>query len=250
MVFFSKIRSNAGNIDDILVDATAEISNETVSGSWTRLAETAIRKKKTHEAQGHAQIPSSSIVESKELVGSIMSQMGGIVNVSSFLGPSVMAACFGVDTALNIVPVVVCVNFEETAPNETTLNIAGYSKNEKAAQKAIERFKIRLAGDELEESFTKNNNLVWIAAFVPLISIVLDLLLGGGMQITGMVFAFNCAILGFDHMRLKMSGIDVTALNGWMCVLIPVYLYKRAKLLGHKLSYFVTWIVFFIISLF
>jgi hypothetical protein len=247
MVFFTKISSNPGNIDDILIDAAAEIANETVPGSWTRFAAAAIRKKKTREAREQVQIPSAPISEAKELVVSTLAQMGEIVDVSSFSGPSAVAACCGVDTTLNIVPVVICVDFEESASNETTLNVIGYSKNEKAAQKAIERFKLRLEGGELPEPIAKNNNLVWVAAFVPLISIVLDFLLSGTLSTVG-VFAFNCAILGLDRMRLKMSGIDVAALSGWMCVLIPVYLFKRAESLSQKLSYFWVWIACFLIS--
>jgi hypothetical protein len=132
--------------------------------------------------------------------------------------------------------------------NETTLNITGYSKNGKAAQNAVERFKLRLEGKELPEPLAKSNNLVWVAAFVPLITIVLDFLLNGTLSTAG-VFVFNCVILGLDRMRLKMSGIDVSALSGWMCVLIPVYLFKRAESLSHKLSYFWVWIACFLISL-
>jgi hypothetical protein len=89
---------------------------------------------------------------------------------------------------------------------------------------------------------------VWIAALIQLISIVLDFLMNGALSATWVVFACNCGILALDHMRLKMSGIDVSALSGWMCVLIPVYLFKRAELLGHKLSYFWVWIACFLIS--
>ncbi|HBE2307500.1 DUF4339 domain-containing protein, partial [Salmonella enterica] len=52
-----------------------------------------------------------------------------------------------------------------------------------------------------------------------------------------------------DERKLRKSGVDTTAF-GWLAWLIPVYLWRRAKILGQKPAYFWVWLVMLILVLF
>jgi len=47
-----------------------------------------------------------------------------------------------------------------------------------------------------------------------------------------------------DERKLKAAGHDTKKMGGaW---LVPVYLYKRARVLKHNLAYFIVWVVCFV----
>lgn len=84
-----------------------------------------------------------------------------------------------------------------------------------------------------------NNTLVWIIAFIPVI--------GALFSFGSIVFlAVNIILTYLDENNLKKCGCDTSALGyAW---LIPMYLYKRAKLLNQNKAYFVIWCITFVIS--
>jgi hypothetical protein len=85
-----------------------------------------------------------------------------------------------------------------------------------------------------------NNILIWILAFIPLI--------GALFEFGTLVFlAINIILCFIDDKILEKSGYDTDSLDAW---LVPVYLYKRAKMLGHNLAYFIVWCVSFGLSFF
>ncbi len=59
----------------------------------------------------------------------------------------------------------------------------------------------------------------------------------------------NIALGYLDERKLRKSGVDTTAF-GWLAWLIPVYLWRRAKILGQKPAYFWVWLVMLILVLF
>lgn len=112
------------------------------------------------------------------------------------------------------------------------------------------------------------NALVWILAFLPLVFGIFDaaidmenkrlairtISLGfDAKQIPsipfGIPFAINTALCLWDDRRLKRAGYN----SRWMVltalVLVPVYLFMRAKLLKQRPSYAITWIAMMLLGL-
>ncbi|EEZ6122961.1 DUF4339 domain-containing protein [Escherichia coli] len=110
-------------------------------------------------------------------------------------------------------------------------------------------------------------DVVWTLAFAPLIGYILEMWTAG---LNGMSFEraydavsegqywfisliLNIALGYLDERKLRKSGVDTTAfgwLAGWLAWLIPVYLWRRAKILGQKPAYFWVWLVMLILVLF
>lgn len=90
-----------------------------------------------------------------------------------------------------------------------------------------------------------NKLLGWLMALVPIIGIPLEMMTGFGK----IYFCLN-VILGYiDGYRLKKQGIDTSRFGG-LAVIVPYYLYKRAKALGDNLGYFAAWCVLFLVTFF
>ena len=90
-----------------------------------------------------------------------------------------------------------------------------------------------------------NKLLGWLMALVPVIGIPLEMMTGFGK----IYFCLN-VILGYiDDYRLRKQGVDTSRFGG-LAVIVPYYLYKRAKALGDNLGYFVTWCVLFLVTCF
>ncbi len=106
-------------------------------------------------------------------------------------------------------------------------------------------------------------DVVWTLAFAPLIGYILEMWTAG---LNGMSFEraydavsegqywfisliLNIALGYLDERKLRKSGVDTTAF-GWLVWLIPVYLWRRAKILGQKPAYFWVWLVMLILVLF
>jgi len=92
--------------------------------------------------------------------------------------------------------------------------------------------------------------LVWIVAVTPILSTIMAIMLFGDERenIDG-VFALiiNIVFCYMDAGNLKKQGFDTSNIMAW---LVPVYLYKRAKLLNQNMAYFAVWCVLFSISFF
>lgn len=93
------------------------------------------------------------------------------------------------------------------------------------------------------------NLSVWIVALSPMVGVFFELL---GLVLIGMPWLIFPDIIGLalsiyfayvDQKKLKAIGHDTSKLGPpW---LVPVYLFKRARMLNHKLTYFTVWCVVF-----
>ena len=98
-----------------------------------------------------------------------------------------------------------------------------------------------------------NNTLVWWLAFGPLLGIVVAGFLSGatGKDITDFwwtTLVLNVALSVADEKKLKKAGHATDSMG--LAFIVPVYLFKRAKVLKQSNSYFIVWIVLFVLSLF
>lgn len=96
-----------------------------------------------------------------------------------------------------------------------------------------------------------DNTLVWTLAFAPILGAILEQVLrntlGHAKIFSLATLALNIVLALQDEKKLKQLGYNVEQLGGaW---LIPVYLFKRAKMLNHNLAYFIVWIVCFALLL-
>ena len=89
------------------------------------------------------------------------------------------------------------------------------------------------------------NLIIWILALSPLFGIISEvigfLLIGLPIPILPDVLVFALSIyLGYvDRKKLKALGHDTSKMGPpW---LVPIYLFKRARILEHKLTYFIIW---------
>ena len=105
-----------------------------------------------------------------------------------------------------------------------------------------------------------NNTIVWLIAIAPIFQSFFQGFVYGFVNSLSynrnysfgtffwVAFIINSVLCYWDINKLKESGIDTSKIKNdyW---LVPVYLYKRAKLLNQELSYFIVWIVTFILSI-
>ncbi|SFE32621.1 protein of unknown function [Thermoanaerobacter thermohydrosulfuricus] len=93
-----------------------------------------------------------------------------------------------------------------------------------------------------------NNSYVWWLAFLPIIGIlienILSILLNKNISRFWLVtYILNSLFASADNRRLKEAGYNTDKLgSSW---LVPVYLFKRAKLLNQSKSYAIVWCVTF-----
>lgn len=95
-----------------------------------------------------------------------------------------------------------------------------------------------------------DNTLVWIVAVIPILSIILAIVMfGDKRENIDAFFALvaNITLCYVDAASLKKQGYETKNLSAW---LIPVYLFKRAKMLNHSLAYFAVWCVLFLLTFF
>ena len=89
------------------------------------------------------------------------------------------------------------------------------------------------------------NLIIWILALSPIVGIFLDLtgfvLIGLPIPILPDVVVLALSIyFGYvDQKKLKAIGHDTSKMGPpW---LVPIYLFKRARILKHKLTYLIVW---------
>ena len=89
-------------------------------------------------------------------------------------------------------------------------------------------------------------NLIFILIVAPFLGAILQAMVSNfiGVDYGHLMFIFIIVNLGlayYDMDRLKLTGEYSTSLGS--PALVPVYLYKRAKLLGHSYGYAVIWTI-------
>lgn len=127
---------------------------------------------------------------------------------------------------------------------------------------------IRHASSASSRSTTQVNNLlVWILAFAPIIGLFLQAILAAALapdnqflsqlavnyalhsgEYWWVTLALNIGLSIADELRLKRKGVNTSGF-GRFAFLVPVYLWKRAKSLGHNQAYFWTWNVLFALTI-
>jgi DNA-directed RNA polymerase subunit RPC12/RpoP len=100
-----------------------------------------------------------------------------------------------------------------------------------------------------------NNKVIWIATFTPIWGGFLVYLIAKATDSNPKNLWFCWPILNgilclVDEHILENAGHNTKKFSGLFAWLIPVYLFKRARALKQSLSYFIVWIVCWIVSLF
>ena len=97
-----------------------------------------------------------------------------------------------------------------------------------------------------------SNTIVWWLAFTPIIGMLLKEIISNEFntdldQLWWITLVLNILLSIWDEKYLENSGYDTSKMGGaW---LVPIYLYKRAKVLKQNNAYFIIWLVSFFISL-
>lgn len=103
-----------------------------------------------------------------------------------------------------------------------------------------------LTGDAVD------NSIVWVLAFAPLIGVLLEGIVGGIIgaareSLWFITLILNVLLASADATNLRKAGHETSKMGAaW---LVPVYLFKRAKLLRQNNAYFVVWCVLFALLL-
>lgn len=105
------------------------------------------------------------------------------------------------------------------------------------------------------EDASTNRLIAWLIACVPLMGSLITLLTGIGASSWGasafLYCVLNSIFCSIDESRLKKQGFDTSSCSWfWGALLVPVYIYRRARLVGDDNSYFVGWFVMLGVSVF
>lgn len=98
-----------------------------------------------------------------------------------------------------------------------------------------------------------NNTIVWFLAFAIILGLFIEGLISGLTGISQdylffITLGLNIFLCTLDEKKLTEAGHDTSDMGSvW---LVPVYLFKRAKKLGHNYAYFIVWCVIFGLYLF
>jgi len=104
------------------------------------------------------------------------------------------------------------------------------------------------------------NSVVWVLAFAPLIGSFLEYLFAQAINSNSYVaeraygegnywfisLLLNVVLSLWDARQLKAAGTDTQQFGRWALV-VPVYLFQRAKALKQNLAYFIVWVVCFVL---
>lgn len=90
-----------------------------------------------------------------------------------------------------------------------------------------------------------DNRYIWAVVAVPVVGVIIELV--AGMELVWLYIAANIACCVLDEHKLNAAGHKSP--TNWMVFLVPVYLWKRAELLGQKKHYFWAWIAAFALSI-
>ena len=103
-----------------------------------------------------------------------------------------------------------------------------------------------LSGDSV------SNVLVWFLAFAPVIGVNIEGFIATLFNLNNLWFitiVLNLCLSLLDERKLNMAGHNTRALGFGSAWLVPIYLFKRAKILNHSMGYFWTWIITFGLTL-
>lgn len=105
------------------------------------------------------------------------------------------------------------------------------------------------------EDACTNRLIAWLIACVPLMGSLIELLTGLGEASFGasafLYCVLNSILCSIDESRLKKQGFDTSSCAWfWGALLVPVYIYRRARLVGDDNSYFIGWFVMLGLSMF
>lgn len=105
------------------------------------------------------------------------------------------------------------------------------------------------------EDASTNRLIAWLIACVPLMGSLITLLTGIGASSWGasafLYCVLNSIFCSIDESRLKKQGFDTSSCSWfWGALLVPVYIYRRARLVGDDNSYFIGWFVMLGVSVF
>ncbi|MGN0834957.1 MAG: zinc ribbon domain-containing protein [Candidatus Spyradosoma sp.] len=105
------------------------------------------------------------------------------------------------------------------------------------------------------EDASTNRLIAWLIACVPLMGSLITLVTGIGASSWGASAILYCALnsifCSINESRLKKQGFDTSSCSWfWGALLVPVYIYRRARLVGDDNSYFIGWFVMLGASLF
>ena len=105
------------------------------------------------------------------------------------------------------------------------------------------------------EDASTNRLIAWLIACVPLMGSLIELLTGLGEARFGasafLYCVLNSILCAIDESRLKKQGFDTSSCAWfWGALLVPVYIYRRARLVGDDNSYFIGWFVMLGLSVF
>lgn len=109
---------------------------------------------------------------------------------------------------------------------------------------------------EIKTNKKVSNVLIWLLALLPLLSVLLLWVIWylfnsyviGMLVIIILLVIFNILLVKFDYNSLQKNGINTKSMGdlNLFKIVVPKYIYKRANMLGHNLSYFIIWIITFI----
>lgn len=106
-----------------------------------------------------------------------------------------------------------------------------------------------------------NNAMVWLLAFTPVwgsifftfCMLVFSRVFGQmyTMLLSGiLLFAIYICLYKIDEKNIKTAGHNYDKINPWAWIVLPVYLYQRARCLNQSLIHLYFWIGSFVLSLF
>lgn len=107
-----------------------------------------------------------------------------------------------------------------------------------------------------------NNTIVWVLAFAPIIGYFMEWMIAGAIyenefaaslamavgKFWYVTVILNVVLSYWDERKLRDAGHNTEKFKAW-CLIVPVYLYQRAKTTKQSLSYFIVWCVCFFIFL-
>ncbi len=120
-----------------------------------------------------------------------------------------------------------------------------------AYQTEIKRFFARIPPPPLTGE-SVNNSIVWILAFAPIISAVIQIFVASstGQLVSDfwwIALLLNIGLCAADGINLNRAGHK--GISGWV-ILVPVYLFVRAARLKQSSGYAIVWLVTFFLSFF
>lgn len=89
-----------------------------------------------------------------------------------------------------------------------------------------------------------DNRYIWLAVAIPIIGTIIEIT--AGQNLFWLYILANTVVCYLDERKLKTAGHK--APSNWMVLLVPIYLWQRANLLGQKKYYFWAWIATFALS--